>query len=83
MLLAVVVVAGPSELEHVPPLLMKASRTVEADWLDDPHANERNSNGAKSADVKNLDFVVVMKFRLAGNRLATNSRSKSGSLSIN
>ena len=83
MLLAVVVGAGPSELEHVPPLLMKASLTVEADWLDDPHANERNSNGAKSADVKNLDFVVVMKFRLAGNRLATNPSSKSRSLSTN
>ena len=70
-----VVGAGPSELEHVPPLLMKASLTVEADWLDDPHANERNSKGAKSADVKNLDFVVVKKFRLSGLHFTTIKRS--------
>lgn len=57
-----VVVAGPSELEHVPPLLMKASLTVEAVWPDDPQPNERNSNGARTADVKKLAFVVDMKF---------------------
>ncbi len=65
-LFTVVVVAGPSELEHVPPLLMKASLTEEADWLDDPHPNARNSNGIRCADVKILDLVVDMKFIISG-----------------